>query len=84
MKYTVSDLRNFSFELPTFYMFRTCFLLKTQVDHLCLLIHCFGGFKFQDDTDEVTWQSYKGQLTEKQEKTREKILKRMEKVSSSG
>lgn len=39
--------------------------------------------EFQDDTDEITWQSYKGQLTEKQEKTREKIIKRMEKVSSS-
>lgn len=38
------------------------------------------GFKFQDDVEEVTWQSYKGQLTEKQEKTREKIIKRMEKV----
>ncbi|KAL1322919.1 hypothetical protein AAHE18_14G232800 [Arachis hypogaea] len=36
----------------------------------------------EDDVDEVTWQSYKGQLTEKQEKTREKILKRMEKISN--
>lgn len=35
---------------------------------------------FQDDADEVTWQTYKGQLTEKQEKTREKIIKRLEKV----
>ncbi|XLR21136.1 hypothetical protein S83_049048 [Arachis hypogaea] len=36
----------------------------------------------EDDVDEVTWQSYKGQLTEKQEKTREKILKRMEKITN--
>lgn len=41
---------------------------------------CFG---LQDDGDgeEVTWQTYKGQLTEKQIKTRDKITKRMEKVS---
>ena len=37
--------------------------------------------RIQDDADEVTWQMYKGQLTEKQEKTREKILKRTEKAS---
>ncbi|XP_028801053.1 kanadaptin [Neltuma alba] len=36
----------------------------------------------EDDSDEVTWQSYKGQLTEKQEKTREKITKRMEKIAN--
>ncbi|KAF7824972.1 kanadaptin [Senna tora] len=36
----------------------------------------------EDDADEITWQSYKGQLTEKQEKTREKILKRMEKIAN--
>ncbi|GMY12810.1 kanadaptin [Fagus crenata] len=35
----------------------------------------------EDDADEVTWQMYKGQLTEKQEKTREKILKRTEKIA---
>lgn len=35
----------------------------------------------QDDGEEVTWQTYKGQLTEKQEKTRGKILKRTEKAS---
>ncbi|KAK7820784.1 protein phosphatase 1 regulatory inhibitor subunit ppp1r8 like protein [Quercus suber] len=35
----------------------------------------------EDDADEVTWQTYKGQLTEKQEKTRDKILKRTEKAS---
>lgn len=35
----------------------------------------------QDDVDEVTWQTYKGQLTEKQEKTREKVIKRTEKAS---
>ncbi|KAK7273260.1 hypothetical protein RIF29_14309 [Crotalaria pallida] len=36
----------------------------------------------EDDAEEVTWQTYKGQLTEKQEKTREKILKRMEKIAN--
>ncbi|KAM4124326.1 hypothetical protein ACB094_01G222400 [Castanea mollissima] len=35
----------------------------------------------EDDADEVTWQTYKGQLTEKQEKTRDKILKRTEKIA---
>uniref|UniRef100_A0A7N2KXK0 FHA domain-containing protein n=1 Tax=Quercus lobata TaxID=97700 RepID=A0A7N2KXK0_QUELO len=35
----------------------------------------------EDDAEEVTWQTYKGQLTEKQEKTRDKILKRTEKAS---
>lgn len=37
----------------------------------------------QDDSDELTWQTYKGELTEKQQKTREKVLKRMEKVTFS-
>ncbi|KAK8949599.1 hypothetical protein KSP39_PZI006332 [Platanthera zijinensis] len=36
----------------------------------------------EDGTDEITWQTYKGQLTERQEKTRSKIIKRMEKVSN--
>ncbi|RDX72009.1 Kanadaptin, partial [Mucuna pruriens] len=36
----------------------------------------------EDDAEEVTWQSFKGQLTEKQEKTREKIIKRMEKIAN--
>lgn len=35
----------------------------------------------EDDGEEVTWQTYKGQLTEKQEKTRDKIVKRMEKIA---
>ncbi|GMH04393.1 hypothetical protein Nepgr_006232 [Nepenthes gracilis] len=35
----------------------------------------------EDDTDEITWQAYKGELTEKQEKTRSKVLKRMEKIA---
>ncbi|CAM8968683.1 unnamed protein product [Rhodiola kirilowii] len=34
----------------------------------------------EDDADEVTWQTYKGQLTEKQEKTHEKVIKRLEKI----
>ncbi|CAN4079528.1 unnamed protein product [Withania somnifera] len=35
----------------------------------------------EDEVDEITWQTYKGQLTEKQEKTREKVLKRLEKIA---
>uniref|UniRef100_A0A2P2KWR9 Smad nuclear interacting protein n=1 Tax=Rhizophora mucronata TaxID=61149 RepID=A0A2P2KWR9_RHIMU len=35
----------------------------------------------QDEVEEVTWQTYKGQLTEKQEKTHEKIIKRTEKIA---
>lgn len=35
----------------------------------------------EDDADEITWQNYKGELTEKQQKTREKVLKRMEKIA---
>lgn len=35
----------------------------------------------EDDCDEVTWQTYKGQLTEKQEKTRDKVIKRTEKIA---
>ncbi|KAK9272689.1 hypothetical protein L1049_003066 [Liquidambar formosana] len=36
----------------------------------------------EDDADEITWQTYKGQLTEKQEKTRDKIIKRTEKIAN--
>ncbi|KAF6169101.1 hypothetical protein GIB67_038598 [Kingdonia uniflora] len=36
----------------------------------------------EEDAEEVTWQIYKGQLTEKQEKTREKIIKRTEKIAN--
>ncbi|KAL9226483.1 hypothetical protein vseg_002290 [Gypsophila vaccaria] len=35
----------------------------------------------EDDADELTWQTFKGELTEKQQKTREKVLKRMEKIA---
>ncbi|KAG5624101.1 hypothetical protein H5410_009319 [Solanum commersonii] len=35
----------------------------------------------EDEVDEITWQTYKGQLTEKQEKTREKVVKRLEKIA---
>ncbi|KAF5748898.1 kanadaptin [Tripterygium wilfordii] len=35
----------------------------------------------EDDGDEITWQTYRGQLTEKQEKTREKVLKRTQKIA---
>lgn len=34
------------------------------------------------EEEEVTWQTYKGQLTERQEKTRDKIIKRNEKVAN--
>jgi pSer/pThr/pTyr-binding forkhead associated (FHA) protein len=36
----------------------------------------------EEDLDEITWQTYKGLLTEKQEKTRDKVLKRLEKISN--
>ncbi|XP_057981949.1 uncharacterized protein LOC131167209 [Malania oleifera] len=36
----------------------------------------------EDDVDEVTWQTYKGQLTEKQGKTRDKVIKRYEKIGN--
>lgn len=36
----------------------------------------------EEDIDEITWQTFKGQLTEKQEKTRDKVLKRLEKVAN--
>ncbi|XP_038988095.1 kanadaptin [Phoenix dactylifera] len=36
----------------------------------------------ENGSDEVTWQTYKGQLTERQEKTRGKIIKRLEKVTN--
>ncbi|KAG9144062.1 hypothetical protein Leryth_013719 [Lithospermum erythrorhizon] len=35
----------------------------------------------EDEIEEITWQTHKGQLTEKQEKTREKVIKRLEKIS---
>lgn len=35
----------------------------------------------QEEVDEISWQNYKGLLTEKQEKTRDKVIKRLEKVS---
>lgn len=35
-----------------------------------------------NDAEEITWQTYKGQLTERQEKTRGKIIKRMEKIAN--
>ncbi|CAL5369749.1 unnamed protein product [Camellia sinensis] len=36
----------------------------------------------EDDVDEITWQNFKGQLTEKQEKTRDKVIKRLEKIAN--
>ncbi|MCL7023940.1 hypothetical protein MKW94_027477 [Papaver nudicaule] len=35
----------------------------------------------EEVTEEITWQTYRGQLTERQEKTREKIIKRTEKIA---
>ncbi|KAI3908333.1 hypothetical protein MKX01_027355 [Papaver californicum] len=35
----------------------------------------------EEVAEEITWQTYKGQLTERQEKTREKIIKRTEKMA---
>ncbi|KAK3019131.1 hypothetical protein RJ639_002862 [Escallonia herrerae] len=37
----------------------------------------------EEDVDEITWQTYKGQLTERQEKTRDKVVKRLEKASEN-
>ncbi|KAL9281665.1 putative transcription factor interactor and regulator FHA-SMAD family [Arabidopsis thaliana] len=34
----------------------------------------------EDDVEEITWQTYSGELTPKQEKTKEKVLKRLEKI----
>eukprot|EP00252_Welwitschia_mirabilis_P000617 TRINITY_DN1060_c0_g1_i1.p1 TRINITY_DN1060_c0_g1~~TRINITY_DN1060_c0_g1_i1.p1 ORF type:complete len:751 (+),score=218.77 TRINITY_DN1060_c0_g1_i1:121-2373(+) len=34
------------------------------------------------EEEELTWQTYKGQLTEKQQKTRDKVIKRTEKLSN--
>ncbi|KAI3884259.1 hypothetical protein MKX03_017099 [Papaver bracteatum] len=36
----------------------------------------------EEVTEEIIWQTYKGQLTERQEKTREKIIKRTEKIAN--
>ncbi|KAF0904129.1 hypothetical protein E2562_032402 [Oryza meyeriana var. granulata] len=36
----------------------------------------------EDEADEITWQTYKGQLTDRQEKTRSKIIKRLEKIAN--
>ncbi|PIA63314.1 hypothetical protein AQUCO_00200973v1 [Aquilegia coerulea] len=36
----------------------------------------------EDDAEEVTWQTYKGQLTDRQQKTREKVIKRIEKIAN--
>lgn len=36
----------------------------------------------EEDLDEVTWQTYKGSLTEKQQKTLEKVQKRHEKMGN--
>nr|ADD60702.1 putative adaptor protein kanadaptin [Oryza officinalis] len=36
----------------------------------------------EDEADEITWQTYKGQLTDRQEKTRSKIIKRLEKITN--
>ncbi|CAH9084347.1 unnamed protein product [Cuscuta europaea] len=35
----------------------------------------------EDEIEEITWQTYKGRLTEKQEKTRDKVIKRLEKIA---
>ncbi|GLJ06970.1 hypothetical protein SUGI_0054360 [Cryptomeria japonica] len=36
----------------------------------------------KEEDEEVTWETYKGELTEKQNKTRDKIIKRNEKVAN--
>lgn len=42
---------------------------------------CFYCLDMKEDVEEITWQTYTGELTPKQEKTKEKVLKRLEKVS---
>ncbi|KAG6398409.1 hypothetical protein SASPL_139869 [Salvia splendens] len=37
--------------------------------------------ELEDEAEEITWQTYKEQLTEKQEKTRDKVIKRLEKIA---
>ncbi|CAH2079784.1 unnamed protein product [Thlaspi arvense] len=34
----------------------------------------------EEDVEEITWQTYMGELTPKQEKTKDKVLKRLEKI----
>ncbi|KAF2568647.1 hypothetical protein F2Q68_00026846 [Brassica cretica] len=34
----------------------------------------------KEDVEDITWQTYTGELTPKQEKTKEKVLKRLEKI----
>ncbi|KAL1194348.1 phosphatase 1 regulatory inhibitor subunit PPP1R8-like protein [Cardamine amara subsp. amara] len=34
----------------------------------------------EEDVEEITWQTYSGELTPKQEKTKDKVLKRLEKI----
>ncbi|KAF2602136.1 hypothetical protein F2Q70_00027305 [Brassica cretica] len=34
----------------------------------------------EEDVEDITWQTYTGELTPKQEKTKEKVLKRLEKI----
>ncbi|KAL2620656.1 hypothetical protein R1flu_000861 [Riccia fluitans] len=36
----------------------------------------------EEDTEEITWQNFKGELTEKQQKTLEKVHKRQEKLAN--
>lgn len=36
----------------------------------------------EEDAEEVTWQTYKGELTERQQKTRDKVIKRIEKIAN--
>ena len=57
----------------------TTFLIQLHILLCVFTDHVLGS---QDDADEITWQTYKGQLTDRQEKTRSKIVKRMEKVST--
>lgn len=37
----------------------------------------------EEDVEEITWQTYTGELTPKQEKTKEKVLKRLDTVSET-
>lgn len=57
------------------------FFYAKENNLLAFVPYLYVLLDFQDEDDAVTWQTYKGQLTEKQEKTREKVIKRTQKAS---
>ncbi|KAI3978056.1 hypothetical protein MKX01_032433 [Papaver californicum] len=79
------DLCDFVLDHPTISRFHAVLQFKQSGDaYLYDLASTHGTSinKNQEVTEEITWQTYKGQLTERQEKTREKIIKRTEKIAN--